>query len=214
MEADELKLVEGCRKGDADARKQLYTLYAEQMLAVCYRYTGNLDDAHDVLHDGFIKIFTHFSFRGDSALKSWMYKVMSAQAIDFMRRPPSGAGSSSRVNGSLTSLRPSLPSFSEGSLRGNYRNKCRLLRTLLFHQVPARPGRPSRPRSASLGLRPARSLVQRGQGSLGGPSSAPTPRTQPCSPPARDGAPCTNGTQGGGAQEVTSLGPPPPPCSL
>ena len=86
VEADELKLVEGCRKGDADARKQLYTLYAEQMLAVCYRYTGNLDDAHDVLHDGFIKIFTHFSFRGDSALKSWMYKVMSAQAIDFMRR--------------------------------------------------------------------------------------------------------------------------------
>ena len=86
VEADELKLVEGCRKGDADARKQLYTLYAEQMLAVCYRYTGNLDDAHDVLHDGFIKIFTHFSFRGDGALKSWMYKVMSAQAIDFMRR--------------------------------------------------------------------------------------------------------------------------------
>lgn len=93
--------------------------------------------------------------------------------------PPSGAGSSSRVNGSLTSLRPSLPSFSEGSLRGNYRNKCRLLRTLLFHQVPARPGRPSRPRSASLGLRPARSLVQRGQGSLGGPSSAPTPEPSP-----------------------------------
>jgi RNA polymerase sigma-70 factor (ECF subfamily) len=86
VKADELKLVEGCRKGDADARKQLYTQYAEQMLAVCYRYTGNLDDAHDVLHDGFIKIFTHFTFRGESALKSWMYKVMSATAIDFMRR--------------------------------------------------------------------------------------------------------------------------------
>lgn len=39
--------------------------------------------------------------------------------------PPSRAGSASRVNGSLTSLRPSLPSFSEGSLLGNYR-KCRL----------------------------------------------------------------------------------------
>ena len=87
--------------------------------------------------------------------------------------PPSGAGSASRLNGSVTSLRPSLPSFSEGSLRGNYRNKCRLLRTLLFPQVPARPGPPSRPRSASLGRRPARSLVQRGEGSLGGPSSAP-----------------------------------------
>ena len=86
MDADELKLVEGCRKGDANARKQLYTQYAEQMLGVCYRYTGDMDDAYDVLHDGFIKIFTHFSFRGESSLKSWMYKVMSTQAIDFMRQ--------------------------------------------------------------------------------------------------------------------------------
>ena len=86
MKADELKLVEGCRKGDANARKQLYTQYAEQMLAVCYRYTGDMDDAYDVLHDGFIKIYTRFSFRGESSLKSWMYKVMSTQAIDFMRQ--------------------------------------------------------------------------------------------------------------------------------
>ena len=85
MEADEVKLVEGCRKGDADARRQLYTLYAEQMLAVCFRYTGDMDDAYDVLHDAFIKIYTSFSFRGESSLKSWMYKVMSTQAISFMR---------------------------------------------------------------------------------------------------------------------------------
>jgi RNA polymerase sigma-70 factor (ECF subfamily) len=86
LKADELKLVEGCRKGDANARKQLYTQYAEQMLAVCYRYTGDMEDAHDVLHDAFIKIFTHFSFRGESSLNTWMYKVMSTQAIDFMRQ--------------------------------------------------------------------------------------------------------------------------------
>lgn len=130
--------------------------------------------------------------------------------------PPSGAGSASRVNGSLTSLRPSLPSFSEGSLRGNYRNKCRLLRTLLFPQVPARLGPPSHPRSASPGLRPARSLVQRGEGSLGGPSSAPHPPTpNPALLPTSQGwGSVYNGPQGGGPQEVTSLGPPPPPCSL
>lgn len=86
LEADELKLVEGCRQGDANARKQLYTQYAEQMLAVCYRYTGDMDDAYDVLHDGFIKVFTNFSFRGESSLKSWMYKVMSTQAINYLRQ--------------------------------------------------------------------------------------------------------------------------------
>lgn len=32
------------------------------MLAVCYRYTGDMDEAHDVLHDGFIKIFSNFTF--------------------------------------------------------------------------------------------------------------------------------------------------------
>ena len=46
------------------------------MLAVCYRYTGDMDAAHDVLHDGFIKIFTNFSFRGEASLSTWITRVM------------------------------------------------------------------------------------------------------------------------------------------
>ena len=65
---NEIELIEGCRAGKDSARKELYTLYSKQMLAVCYRYTGDMDAAHDVLHDGFIKIFTNFSFRGESSL--------------------------------------------------------------------------------------------------------------------------------------------------
>lgn len=56
------------------------------MLAVCYRYTGDVDAAHDVLHDGFIKIFTHFTFRGECALGTWVTRVMVTQAIDYLRR--------------------------------------------------------------------------------------------------------------------------------
>ena len=81
-----MELVEGCRAGKDFARKELYTLYAKQMLAVCYRYTGDLDAAHDVLHDGFIKIFTHFTFRGGCSLVTWMTRVMSTQAIDYLRK--------------------------------------------------------------------------------------------------------------------------------
>lgn len=65
---NEIELIKGCRAGQDSARKELYTLYAKQMLAVCYRYTGDMDAAHDVLHDGFIKIFTNFSFRRILAL--------------------------------------------------------------------------------------------------------------------------------------------------
>ena len=79
-------MVKGCRAGDESARKELYTLYAKQMLAVCYRYTGDVDSAHDVLHDSFIKIFTHFTFRGECSLTTWVTRVMVTQAIDYLRR--------------------------------------------------------------------------------------------------------------------------------
>ena len=82
---NELELIEGCRAGKDSARKELYTLYSKQMLAVCYRYTGDVDAAHDVLHDGFIKIFTHFNFRGECALSTWVTRVMVTQSIDHLR---------------------------------------------------------------------------------------------------------------------------------
>ena len=83
---NEIELIEGCRAGKDSARKELYTLYSKQMLAVCYRYTGDMDAAHDVLHDGFIKIFTRFTFRGECALSTWVTRVMVTQAIDYLRR--------------------------------------------------------------------------------------------------------------------------------
>lgn len=52
---NEIELIKGCKAGDNVARKKLYTLYSNKMLAVCYRYTGDMDAAHDVLHDAFIK---------------------------------------------------------------------------------------------------------------------------------------------------------------
>lgn len=81
-----MELIEGCRVGRDSARKELYTLYSKQMLAVCYRYTGDIDAAHDVLHDGFIKIFTHFTFRGECALGTWVTRVMVTQSIDYLRK--------------------------------------------------------------------------------------------------------------------------------
>ena len=83
---NETELIEGCRTGKDSARKELYTLYSKQMLAVCYRYMGDIDAAHDVLHDGFIKIFTHFTFRGECALSTWVTRVMVTQAIDYLRK--------------------------------------------------------------------------------------------------------------------------------
>lgn len=82
----EVELIKGCRAGEESARKTLYTLYANKMLAICFRYTGDLDAAHDVLHDGFVKIFTRFNFRGECSLATWITRVMVTQSLDYLRR--------------------------------------------------------------------------------------------------------------------------------
>lgn len=85
MENEE-KLIAGCRAGEDAAREMLYRRYSKQLMAVCFRYTGSMDDALDVLHDGFIKIFTHFTFKGESALATWLTKVMISEAVNFLRK--------------------------------------------------------------------------------------------------------------------------------
>jgi RNA polymerase sigma-70 factor (ECF subfamily) len=82
----EIELIKGCRSGEESARKQLYTLYSKKMLALCYRYTGDLDAAHDVMHDAFVKIFTKFTFKGDCTLTTWMTRVFVNQSLDYLRR--------------------------------------------------------------------------------------------------------------------------------
>jgi RNA polymerase sigma-70 factor (ECF subfamily) len=100
-------MIEGCRTGDNSARKAFYDLYSKRMLAVCYRYTGDEDAAHDVLHDGFIKIFTRFNFRGECSLDTWVARIMVNQCLDYLRR-------NKRINGVISSEElPDLPDEAE-----------------------------------------------------------------------------------------------------
>ncbi len=83
---NEVELINGCRGGKESARKRLYTLYSKKMIAVCYRYTGDIDSAHDVMHDAFVKIFTNFNFNGDCTLSTWITRVIVNQALDYLRQ--------------------------------------------------------------------------------------------------------------------------------
>ena len=55
---DEQLLIDGCKRGEASARKELYELYAPAMMSVCARYVHDRETARDLLQDGFIKVFT------------------------------------------------------------------------------------------------------------------------------------------------------------
>jgi RNA polymerase sigma-70 factor, ECF subfamily len=64
----------------------LYDRYAPWLLAVCMRYTGNREDAQDVLQEGFIKIINGInSFKPTGSIKSWMRKIMVNTALNYIR---------------------------------------------------------------------------------------------------------------------------------
>ena len=70
------RLIERCRKGDADALGELYKAYAQQMRGVCRRYISDEQTVDDVLHDAFIIIFTSFDrLRDVRRAEAWMTSI-------------------------------------------------------------------------------------------------------------------------------------------
>ncbi|MBR1644098.1 MAG: RNA polymerase sigma factor [Bacteroidales bacterium] len=86
MEQNEAKLVEACRRRDEEACRTLYDRFAPKMLGICMRYTGSRDEAQDVLHEGFIRVFSSLGqLRNTDSLASWMSRIMTRTALNYIR---------------------------------------------------------------------------------------------------------------------------------
>jgi len=83
---DQKKLLVDCLDGNRTAQRQLYEQFARQMLGVCYRYTKSMDDAEDVLQEGFIRVFRSLrQFRGTGDLGAWIRRIMVNTAINYLK---------------------------------------------------------------------------------------------------------------------------------
>jgi RNA polymerase sigma-70 factor (ECF subfamily) len=84
----EQELASRCARGDAAARKELYTAYGSRILALCQRYVENTFEAEDMMQDAFIKIFRvieQFQWTKPGSLYSWMARVALNQTFDSIR---------------------------------------------------------------------------------------------------------------------------------
>ncbi len=80
------EVIEGCSAGDNSCQKIVYEAYYKSMYAVCLRYSGNSDEAKDLLQDGFLKLFKKVkSFNGDSNFKTWATRLFINHCIDYLR---------------------------------------------------------------------------------------------------------------------------------
>ncbi|MBK7008554.1 MAG: RNA polymerase sigma factor [Saprospiraceae bacterium] len=79
--------IQACIAKEGWALKKLYEFHYPVMYPVCRRYANTEEDALDILHDGFIKVFRHIDkYQSGTSLVSWIKRVMINTAIDFYRR--------------------------------------------------------------------------------------------------------------------------------
>ncbi len=76
------EILAGCIRGDSSAQKKLFDSYSRLLLGVCNRYTNSIEEAEDVLQEGFVKIFLNIKeFKGEGSIVAWMRRIMINTAI-------------------------------------------------------------------------------------------------------------------------------------
>ena len=83
----EEQMLAGTLKNNAAAQEALYDRYSPRMLAVCYRFAKNREDAEDMLQEGFIKIFTQLhQYRNEGALEGWIRRIIVHTCINVLKK--------------------------------------------------------------------------------------------------------------------------------
>lgn len=83
----EQEIIEGCRQQDNKAQKALFELCYTKLRNVCHRYSNTPQDAEDLIHDTYIKVFDKITtFKGESSLTSWVCKIAVNAALSNHRK--------------------------------------------------------------------------------------------------------------------------------
>ncbi len=82
---DEQEVLAAARAGDESAFRRLVEPHRKALRAHCYRMTGSIHDADDVLQDSLLKAWRGLSsFAGRSSLRSWLYSVATRASLDAL----------------------------------------------------------------------------------------------------------------------------------
>lgn len=87
LKQQESSLIQACSRKEKWAQKELYETYYGKMIGVCLRYSNNHEDARDILHEGFIKVFRNIhKYNPGTSLGAWIRRIMINTSIDFYRK--------------------------------------------------------------------------------------------------------------------------------
>ncbi|RPH61167.1 MAG: sigma-70 family RNA polymerase sigma factor [Acidobacteria bacterium] len=82
----EAALVQRCAAGDEDASAQLVAEHHRMVFALAHHLLRNRDEALDLTQEVFLRVFrTIHGFRGQSLLRTWIYRITVNQARNRQR---------------------------------------------------------------------------------------------------------------------------------
>jgi len=79
-------IIKGCLAGDRRDQELLYRRYASKLYAVSLQYSGNDEEARDILQEGFIKIFENLGhYKHEGSFEGWMRRITVNTALEKFR---------------------------------------------------------------------------------------------------------------------------------
>ena len=80
-------LVQRCLDGEEEAYRLLVQRYQRPVYSLVHRMVSSPDDATDLTQETFVKVFRALDqFDQNRNFSSWIYKIASNQAIDYLRK--------------------------------------------------------------------------------------------------------------------------------
>ena len=66
----------------------MYDRYSSSLYAICRSYARDPDEAHDILQEGFIKVFQQLKTfdSGKGTFEGWLNRIFINQSIDYYRK--------------------------------------------------------------------------------------------------------------------------------
>jgi len=87
LDAD-ASLVEALRRREPSAAGELVVRFGARAYRLAWRITRNAEDAEEAVQDAFLNVTRKMdTFRGDSAFRSWIYRIVSNAACQKRRGP-------------------------------------------------------------------------------------------------------------------------------
>jgi RNA polymerase sigma-70 factor (ECF subfamily) len=84
---NEKELITACKRQNRKAQKLLFDRFSPTMLGVCRRYVKNLEEAEDVMVEGFFKVLTKIDmYSGEGSFEGWIRRIMINESLMHLRK--------------------------------------------------------------------------------------------------------------------------------